>query len=263
MAAVRKYLQLLIVVTAFFTAVAIRHLRQPAIEPESRHPTVPPAYAGTAQSEALPLVLPVPVTSTPLSGSALSSPLSVGSSGETAPAVVGSARTPTPDTSPATATEPTSPVASRGTTSTPTVITSAAVGDTSGVAATSTDAIPVVDATPPVEPSPSPVRPVARVPTLFDGSSFRDGAFTGKEIRTTYGTMQVQVVMKDGRIADVTPVQIPTRTGTSASISEKTVPTYVAQAIASEDWDVDLITGATVTWEAFKRAMVYALRAAE
>lgn len=135
------------------------------------------------------------------------------------------------------------------------------------VAPTPTPPVPAPTAIPTSTPTvtvvPTVIRLVAKAPSLFDGPTFRDGAFTGKEVRTTYGMMQVQVVIREGRISDVVAVQVPRRTTTSTSISEKTLPEYIGQAIAIEDWDVDLISGATVTWNAFKKAMVYALRAAE
>lgn len=102
-----------------------------------------------------------------------------------------------------------------------------------------------------------------KAPTYFGNATFRDGEFTGKAIRTQYGTMQVQVVMKNGRIVDVLPLQEPRATSRSSEIADELIPAWVVEAIVIQDWDVDRVSGATVTWEGFKKAMVYALRAAE
>jgi uncharacterized protein with FMN-binding domain len=107
------------------------------------------------------------------------------------------------------------------------------------------------------------VRLVRKSPTFFDAGAFKDGSFTGKAIYTKYGTMQVQVVIKDGQILEVVPLQEPRATPTSSRIADELLPVWISEAVEIQDWDVDGVSGATITWEGFKKAMVYALRAAE
>ncbi len=90
-----------------------------------------------------------------------------------------------------------------------------------------------------------------------------DGAFTGKPSRMNYGELQVTVVMHSGRIEDVLILEFPDRTPTSVKMSERILPGLTAEALAKQDWNVDIISGATQTTIAFQRAMVYALRQSE
>ncbi len=100
-------------------------------------------------------------------------------------------------------------------------------------------------------------------PSLFQGAVFADGPTTGRVVRTSYGDMQVRIVMKSGRIDAVEVLQLPDRTSTSEKISRDALQVLTPLAIEKQDWDVDVISGATQTSVAFQRAMVYALRAAE
>jgi uncharacterized protein with FMN-binding domain len=100
-------------------------------------------------------------------------------------------------------------------------------------------------------------------PSLFQGSVFADGSFTSQAVRTNYGGLQVRIVMQKGRIEEVQVLEFPDRTSTSSRMSFEVLPALTAQSVARQDWDVDVISGATQTSIAFQRAMVYALRAAE
>ncbi|MBI4313147.1 MAG: FMN-binding protein [Chloroflexi bacterium] len=134
---------------------------------------------------------------------------------------------------------------------------------------------PTATATPTETPLPSPTATVPTIiteattsavktwPTLFVDSVFNDGAFTGKPARTTYGNLQVQVVMHDGKIEDILTPEYPVRTPTSEKMSREIIPQLRAQALALQDWDVDVVSGATQTSQAFKKAMVYSLRESE
>jgi uncharacterized protein with FMN-binding domain len=223
-----KYGQLLVVLAAFSIAVLLRHLRD----------------QGSATALAQRVSEPVPAYSSPY--------VPIPEPGQSP------APSPTP---PATATvAPESPPTPVLPTATPTAVPAV-------VPPTATP--PVATPTPrPPEPAASAttvtlVRLVRKAPTYFDNVTFRDGTFTGKAIYTQYGTMQVQLAMKDGRIVEVVPVEEPRGTSRSSQIADELIPAWVAEAIEAQDWDVDGVSGATITWQAFKKAMVYALRAAE
>lgn len=100
-------------------------------------------------------------------------------------------------------------------------------------------------------------------PTYFVGSVFKDGLSSGKPARINYGDLQIQLDMQSGRIEDIVIAQYPLRTPTSERMSKELIPRLVSQALAIQDWDVDAISGATQTSEAFRKALVYALREAE
>lgn len=193
----RKYLQLVVVLTIFFSVVFIRNIREPAKQ----------SLLGKASASA-----------------------------NNAPA----AGTPTPEPAP---TVVITPIVDLGP-----VPMSPAAGVT-----------PVPTTTAEQTPVPSP----HKWPYLFEGSVFRDGAFTGKPSRMNYGELQIQLVMQGGSIEDIVIVEYPYGTPTSERLSGELIPRMVAQARAIQDWDVDAVSGATQTVQAFKRAMVYALRESE
>jgi uncharacterized protein with FMN-binding domain len=66
--------------------------------------------------------------------------------------------------------------------------------------------------------------------------------------------------MQKGWIEDVLIVQFPNWSSTAERKSAEVLPVLVAEALEEQDWDVDVISGATQTVEGFQRAMVYALR---
>ncbi|GEM_PF-3562959 len=146
---------------------------------------------------------------------------------------------------------------------TPTVSTAAAVSVTPTTTDEATEATPTPTATPTAIPAPTPGPALAHWPRLFEGSVFKDGAFTGQPSRMSYGELQVTLVMHSGRIEDVLILEFPDRTPTSAKMSERVLPGLIAEALAKQDWDVDIISGATQTTVAFQRAMIYALRQSE
>ncbi len=134
--------------------------------------------------------------------------------------------------------------------------------------------VPAATPTPTETPQPTPTAtatvtsvttpsPAKTWPTFFADSVFRDGAFSGKPARTTYGNLQVQVVMHDGRIEDILIMEYPLSTPTSERMSLELIPQLRSQALALQDWDVDVVSGATQTSQAFKKALVYSLREAE
>ncbi len=115
--------------------------------------------------------------------------------------------------------------------------------------------------TPALEPTPGPAH--TTWPTFFTGSAFKDGEFSGRSDRMYYGYLTVDIVMHGGRIEGARIVEYPDRTPTSVRMSMEILPGLIEQAVAKQDWDVDIVSGATQTCVAFQRAMVYALRASE
>ncbi len=69
--------------------------------------------------------------------------------------------------------------------------------------------------------------------------------------------------MHDGRIEDILIMEYPLSTPTSERMSLELIPQLRSQALALQDWDVDVVSGATQTSQAFKKALVYSLREAE
>jgi uncharacterized protein with FMN-binding domain len=88
-----------------------------------------------------------------------------------------------------------------------------------------------------------------------------DGTYTGEEIRTRYGDVQVAVTIEGGAIVDVEFLAYPTG-HESDEINAFAAPILVQEAIESQSADVDVVSGATLTSEAFMQSLDLALSAA-
>lgn len=77
-----------------------------------------------------------------------------------------------------------------------------------------------------------------------------------------FGTMQVQIGVADGRIADITALQVPDWDAKSQTINSYAVPQLIRSALNSQSADVTYVSGATFTSMAFKQSLQAALLAA-
>ncbi|MEO3820342.1 FMN-binding protein [Plantactinospora sp. B24E8] len=76
-----------------------------------------------------------------------------------------------------------------------------------------------------------------------------------------YGPVQVQVTISNGRIVEVTAVALP-EDGHSRRINSGAVPRLRREVLAAQSAQVDTISGATLTSEAYARSVQAALDAA-
>lgn len=117
--------------------------------------------------------------------------------------------------------------------------------------ATATD-LPPTD-TP--EPSPTPTTAIAGL--------YKDGTFTGPETNAFYGTVQVEAIIRNGKIADVEFLDYPQDRRTSVRINSWAVPALQNEAIQAQSASVDIVSGATLTSRAFMQSLQAALDAAK
>jgi len=95
-------------------------------------------------------------------------------------------------------------------------------------------------------------------PTATSGQ-YKDGTYTGSVADAYYGNVQVQAVIQNGVIADVQFLQYPSDNGTSAGISQRSMPLLKSEAISAQSAAVDIISGATQTSQAFQQSLTAAL----
>jgi uncharacterized protein with FMN-binding domain len=76
-----------------------------------------------------------------------------------------------------------------------------------------------------------------------------------------YGPVQVQIVVTNGKIADVRALALP-RGGHSGRISQFVEPILRSQALAAQSASIDGISGATFTSSAYAQSLQAALDAA-
>jgi len=107
---------------------------------------------------------------------------------------------------------------------------------------------PVAQATPPT-------------PTLTPRSQgqYVDGNYTGRPENAYYGTVQVQVAIAGGQIADVQFLQYPNDRSTSRYINGQAMPILRQEAIQVQSANVNGVSGASDTSGAFQQSLASAL----
>jgi len=92
---------------------------------------------------------------------------------------------------------------------------------------------------------------------------YRDGRSTGPVYDAYYGVVQVQAVIRDGRVVVVNVLRYPFHSGTSRSINRRALPRLEQEVISAQSADVHAVSGATLTSDAFIRSLSGALRQAQ
>ena len=103
--------------------------------------------------------------------------------------------------------------------------------------------------------------PTTGVASVADAPSaaYQDGNATGVVISTRYGDVQVEVTISGGAIADVTALQLPDRDRRSQSIAGAAEPILREEALTAQSANIDLLSGATYTSEAYAESLQSAL----
>lgn len=115
------------------------------------------------------------------------------------------------------------------------------------------------------------VTPVPSTPAASDtpqatsvpGALYKDGDYTGSTADAQWGFIQVKAIIKNGKITDVQFLQYPNERGRSVMINNYADPQLTQEAIQAQSAQVDIITGATDTSEAFMQSLSDALAQAK
>jgi uncharacterized protein with FMN-binding domain len=109
-----------------------------------------------------------------------------------------------------------------------------------------------------VQPPPLPsATPVPVVPTPM--GLYSNGQFTGDSVDAFYGMVQVSVSIQNGEIANVQFLDYPHDRRTSQRINSIAMPYLVSEAIQAQSAYINIISGATLTSEAFAQSLQSAL----
>ena len=92
---------------------------------------------------------------------------------------------------------------------------------------------------------------------------YKDGTYKGSVADAFYGNMQVAAVISGGKLADVTFLQYPNDQHESQQINGRSNPILKSEAIAAQSANVNAVSGATQSSEAFKQSLGVALTAAQ
>jgi len=93
-------------------------------------------------------------------------------------------------------------------------------------------------------------------PSVSAGTSNGSTVVKGPTITTEKGPVQVRVTFEGEKIAAVRMLQQPRHPQTTAA-----VPKLVAQTLEAQSADVDTVSGATITSEAYKKSLQAAIDA--
>lgn len=103
----------------------------------------------------------------------------------------------------------------------------------------------------PATPNPTPA-PTATPPS---GQAAASRTITGPVIPTRYGDVQLRVTLTHGHISDITPLQLPVDRQRSAYISSVAAPILRDEALQAQSAQIDLLSGATYTSEAYAESI--------
>ena len=96
-------------------------------------------------------------------------------------------------------------------------------------------------------------------PTNSPGGTYKDGTYTGSVADAFYGNIQVKATISGGRIQSITFLQHPSDNGRSRSINEAAMPLLTQEAISAQNANVDIVSGATDSSQAFIQSLQDAL----
>jgi uncharacterized protein with FMN-binding domain len=100
-------------------------------------------------------------------------------------------------------------------------------------------------------------------PATNVATSYKDGQYTGSVEDAFYGSVQVKATVSGGKITDVEFLQYPNDRQNSISINEQAMPLLKQEAVQAQTAQVDTISGATDTSQAFIQSLSTALKEAQ
>jgi len=115
-----------------------------------------------------------------------------------------------------------------------------------------------------VSDPPSAPTPVTAMPQpMMRSRLYADGSYTGNAMDAYYGTVEIKAVITGGKIAGVQFLQYPNSRPNSRAINSEAIPLLIQEAIAAQSAQVDGVSGATFTSEAFIQSLTSALALAK
>ncbi|WP_066584105.1 FMN-binding protein [Cellulomonas timonensis] len=120
---------------------------------------------------------------------------------------------------------------------------------------------------PGADPSPEAVDPgVPAEPsgddTASDDTAGDDGAggtYTGAAVPNGHGDVQVRITVADGAVVEAEAVQYPTSDPRARQVNTRAIPILDEEAIGATSGDLDMVSGATLTSDAYRESLQDAL----
>ncbi|MEI6327294.1 MAG: FMN-binding protein [Candidatus Roizmanbacteria bacterium] len=105
-----------------------------------------------------------------------------------------------------------------------------------------------------------PINPTT--PPMQTGK-YKDGTYDGDVADAIYGNMQVRATIQNGLIADVEFLQYPSDRSHSVRINQSAMPILKSEVIQAQSANVDIVSGATASSQAFIQSIQSALNKAQ
>src|SRR5512142_1065084 len=86
--------------------------------------------------------------------------------------------------------------------------------------------------------------------------------YRGSAARTRWGTVQVTIIVANGRITTVTVPKYPNGNGRDKEINAYALPILKQETLAAQSANIDTVSGATVTSNGYKQSLQAAVDAA-
>ena len=81
------------------------------------------------------------------------------------------------------------------------------------------------------------------------------GTFDGDPVVTRFGAVQARITVAEGRIASAEALQVPNRDRHDVLVNERAVPILNAEAVEAQSAQVELVSGATLTWQGYTQSL--------
>ena len=118
--------------------------------------------------------------------------------------------------------------------------------------------------------SPSPIPSIPSIPSATAkaspkptvtplASKYKDGVYNGSVTDAYFGNLQVAATVNGGRLTDVAFLQYPNDRRTSQQINSRAITVLKSEAITAQSAQVDIVSGATQTSQAFSQSLAAAL----
>ncbi|MEO8396215.1 MAG: FMN-binding protein [Chloroflexota bacterium] len=108
-------------------------------------------------------------------------------------------------------------------------------------------------------PSATPIPPTETPQTQ---GQYKDGVYSGPSVDAFYGMVQVQATVQNGKLTDVKFLDYPHDRRTSQYINSQAMPWLTQEAIQAQSAYINIISGATLTSQAFAQSLYTALNQA-
>lgn len=109
----------------------------------------------------------------------------------------------------------------------------------------------------------SPGSTVTPGATNTPGSLYKDGSYTGSVDDAQWGVVQIKAIIQHGKITDVQFLQYPNDRNHSVYINSIADPELTSEAIQAQSANVNIVTGATDSSQAFIQSLTDALSQAQ